>query len=160
VRLGFFSRSFGNALLLAPSPLGSFGDDVRRYCAPRRPHFPKPSTAGLIHAHERSNARGADGKKPTAPFVLGRKTVNTLCIPSVKYIGKEANTNMKRRTYSLHYCNRCRMTTRHTETFENATCSRCGETKLMGRGPRDSREDSHRNMRNELDDSLLESGLN
>jgi len=40
---------------------------------------------------------------------------------------------MKRRTISLHYCNRCRMTTRHTETLEAATCTRCGTENLMGR---------------------------
>lgn len=43
---------------------------------------------------------------------------------------------MKRRTISLHYCNRCRMTTRHTETIESATCSRCGVEKPSGRSPR------------------------
>lgn len=40
---------------------------------------------------------------------------------------------MKRRTISLHYCNRCRMTTRHTESLEAATCTRCGIENRMGR---------------------------
>lgn len=58
---------------------------------------------------------------------------------------------MKRRTISLHYCNRCRMTTRHTETLDAATCTRCGIENMMGRSqgkvrhahPAPSTDESH-----------------
>jgi hypothetical protein len=63
----------------------------------------------------------------------------------IRQIDGEMKSPMKRRTISLHYCNRCRMTTRHTESLESATCSRCGVEKPSGREPRTG----HKHLRHE-----------
>lgn len=40
---------------------------------------------------------------------------------------------MRRRDVSLHYCNSCGATTRHTETENTSTCLRCGTVKQISR---------------------------
>lgn len=36
---------------------------------------------------------------------------------------------MRNKDRNLHYCNHCKITTRHQETLETATCLRCGVEK-------------------------------
>ena len=40
---------------------------------------------------------------------------------------------MKRRQNTLHYCDRCKATTRHTETETTTTCIGCGAVKTLSR---------------------------
>ena len=40
---------------------------------------------------------------------------------------------MKRREFSLHYCNCCKATTRHIEEETTSTCIRCGMVKQVTR---------------------------
>lgn len=40
---------------------------------------------------------------------------------------------MRRRDVSLHYCNSCGSTTRHSETDTTSTCLRCGTVKQITR---------------------------
>lgn len=40
---------------------------------------------------------------------------------------------MKRRQTSLHYCNLCKATTKHTESESTSVCLRCGAIKNLTR---------------------------
>jgi hypothetical protein len=51
---------------------------------------------------------------------------------------------MKRREFSLHYCNACKATTRHIEEETTSTCIRCGTVKQATRVVRGTNRQTER----------------